>query len=517
MYELLIADDESIIREGLKSLLSWEELGFHIAGEAAGGEQTLDFMLRCHPDVVLMDINMPGLSGLEVLKRAKEKGFTGNVIFLSGYSDFKYAQEAIRLEAVDYLTKPVDEEELGELLAMIRTRLDEQEASRTQNALFREKARDAILRDLILGETESDPEVLEELGGFTGPFQIVLTEKFGGGDTESSYDFAELLRVTNQENRDFETLLIEEKDCILLKTASAQAKFRTFLDRFELEEPPQSGSPLDSLFFAYGPVVHRPQEIPDSYRDARLLLSRRFFCDQGQHTVGYDSPEAYNPTVPVLSKSLLESTAEVLLQYIQAFNRNEMAQTLHQLQRSLYPSSDSLEDIRLFLSDLFLCIKEEMSRRYRDSGLTLPGNAEIIRTIHEKNYLYEIILFFSEQFEIMMSSIGNSSRDSILGDVLHYIDHNYAGNITLENIAPLFGYNSSYLGKIFSRKMGENFNTYVDKLRISRAREMLLQEDLKVYAIAEAVGYRNVDYFHIKFKKYVGMSPAEYRKANRTV
>ena len=90
---------------------------------------------------------------------------------------------------------------------------------------------------------------------------------------------------------------------------------------------------------------------------------------------------------------------------------------------------------------------------------------------------------------MIMSSIGNSSRESVLDDILHYINHNYASNITLENIAPLFGYNSSYLGKIFRKK--------------------------KVYAIAEKVGYRNVDYFHIKFKKYVGKSPAEYRKEHK--
>ena len=117
---------------------------------------------------------------------------------------------------------------------------------------------------------------------------------------------------------------------------------------------------------------------------------------------------------------------------------------------------------------------------------------------------------------MIMSSIGNSSRESVLDDILHYINHNYASNITLENIAPLFGYNSSYLGKIFRKKMGENFNSYVDHVRIKHSMELLCSSELKVYAIAEKVGYRNVDYFHIKFKTYVGKSPAEYRKEHKT-
>ena len=115
---------------------------------------------------------------------------------------------------------------------------------------------------------------------------------------------------------------------------------------------------------------------------------------------------------------------------------------------------------------------------------------------------------------MIMTSIGYSSRDSIIDDIVYYIAHNYSENITLENIAPLFGYNSSYLGKIFSKKMGVNFNTYLDSIRIEHSKELLVKNKLQVYKIAELVGYRNVDYFHIKFKKSTGMSPAEYRKQN---
>jgi two-component system response regulator YesN len=111
-----------------------------------------------------------------------------------------------------------------------------------------------------------------------------------------------------------------------------------------------------------------------------------------------------------------------------------------------------------------------------------------------------------------MSATGNSSRDSVLDDILYYIEHNYASNIKLEGIAALFGYNSSYLGKIFNKNVGESFNSYVDQVRIKHAIELLVENKHKVYEIAEMVGYKNVDYFHKKFKKYVGESPAEYRK-----
>jgi two-component system response regulator YesN len=115
---------------------------------------------------------------------------------------------------------------------------------------------------------------------------------------------------------------------------------------------------------------------------------------------------------------------------------------------------------------------------------------------------------------MIINAIGNFSSDSILDDIVYYINHNYRENIKLETIAPLFGYNSSYLGKIFNKKMGENFNSYIDHVRINHSKELLLQKNLKVYEVSELVGYKNVDYFHKKFKKYVGESPAEFRKRN---
>ena len=189
-------------------------------------------------------------------------------------------------------------------------------------------------------------------------------------------------------------------------------------------------------------------------------------------------------------------------------------ETLSELEYGLSHICGEIAEIKLFLTDLYLRIKESMNRNYVSAEIPFLSNSTVIAYINRRNYLYEIVKFLSEQFEMIMNAIGSPSRDTILDDVLFYIDHNFQHNIKLETIAPLFGYNSAYLGKIFSKTVGENFNSYIDHKRIELSKQLLLENKLKVYEIAEQIGYKNVDYFHKKFRKYVGESPAEFRKGN---
>lgn len=233
---------------------------------------------------------------------------------------------------------------------------------------------------------------------------------------------------------------------------------------------------------------------------------------QGQHTLGYEElPDVKNKLLEINNDKLTEY-CDLLTDYMLTFNRQKVSQTLFGLEEYLFNVQNDISSVKLFLTDLYLRIKEKCSHTYNSINIPFPTNAECIDQIDACHYLYEIIRFISEQAEMVMSATGNPSRDTILDDILYYIDHNYQTNIKLEGIAPLFGYNSAYLGKIFTKTTGESFNSYIDHKRIDQSKELLKENNLKVYEVAEQVGYKNVDYFHKKFKKYVGISPAEYRK-----
>jgi two-component system response regulator YesN len=514
MYKVLIADDEQIIRKGLCTIIDWNALGYSVIGEAQNGKEVLTFIAENHPDVVLIDIRMPLLHGLEAIRQARESGYDGKFIILSGYSDFTYAQDAIKYGVSDYFTKPVDEEQLSNRLIQIRGELDEKQKTTSSNEFYHEKAKESLMRDFLRGTVNLAEISSADLGLDASRYQVILYEKYSYQLSDTSYDLSELLRVSNQNPSAHEFLTIDNQHVILLNGEHAIRRFHDMLAKYEGELPPQKNSPLDSIFLSCGRVVEDAAEIPFSYRDAALLLAKRFFCAQHQHIVSYDHSDGILATdKPSRSaEDFLRTYVEELANHIQSYNRNKIAETLHRLEQELYYADMTVEAEKNLLIDLYLHIKEKISFLYHASKIPFTTNSEAINTIQHSFYLYEIIAFLSEQFELIMNAIGHSSRESIIDDIVYYIEHNYSENITLENIAPLFGYNSSYLGKIFSKKMGINFNTYLDNVRIEHSKELLVKNKLQVYKIAELVGYRNVDYFHIKFKKGTGISPAEYRK-----
>ncbi len=557
MYRVVIADDEKIIRMGLRSIIDWEAQGFTIVGEASNGSEVLRAIEDYAPDVTLIDIRMPRISGLDAIKTARESGFSGRFIVLSGYSDFEYAQTAINYNVTSYLTKPVDTDKLIEVLARIKDELDAEEEARQSKDDFMSKARKQLLRGLLTGELKLSDNEKNDLNLNHRSYQVIFCEKYSLNVADQSYNLSDLLRVTNQNETEIENISLDGRNVILLKGDHPIEKLNLMIDKFSGELPPEKNSPLDSIFIACGSVVSEADEISRSYNEALEMLLHRFFSDKNQHTMLYSdyhhtgdddnvaestidtdniktAPVDSNDTTAAnsdntaqdISSSLspadkqhlreekINEYSTLLVNNIQVFNRNKIAETLKKLQDELYSAPLSIRDEKDLLVDIYLKIKEKLMVLFSQTEIPFMANSEAISFIMNSHYLHEIVLFLTEQFDMVMTSIGYSSRDSIIDDVIYYIEHNYQSNITLENIAPLFGYNSSYLGKIFSKKLGTNFNSYLDNVRVDHAKEILLGTKIQVYKVAEMVGYKNVDYFHIKFKKNTGISPAEYRKQN---
>ncbi|MDD6482186.1 MAG: response regulator transcription factor [Lachnospiraceae bacterium] len=508
LINVLIADDEPLVRDGLKYIIDWNALGFCICGEAANGDDALAMIHKYQPGLVLLDIRMPGMYGTELMEKVRGEGFSGDFIILSGYSDFKYAQTALHFGASFYLTKPIDEDELEKAVISVREKIETTKNRENSLNQYLSKAKTTVLYDLI-ATTEFNPSInYVELGLSFPIYQIIIYE--GYTPYYRSYSFADILRVTNHDNNSFEHITVDGHDVILLKGNFALERFQACLRHYE--EGTQKGSPLDTIFLAYGPTVSSLSNIHTSYEMCLNLMNRRFFCEENQHVLSYENLPAQSENALVLDEELALSYATLLVNYLKTCNHRRISEVLTNLKNDLYNCNAETSNIKYFLADIFLQIKTSIMHTYSDADIPFAHNAAIIELIENKYYLYEILLYFTEQFDMIMRAIGSNSNESILDDIIDYIRHNYAMPLKLETIAPLFGYNSSYLGKLFTQKMGLSFNSYLDQVRIREAVNLLDNTDMKVYEIAAKVGYKNVDYFHQKFKKRMNMSPAEYRK-----
>lgn len=279
MFQVLIADDETKIRSGLKKIINWESLGYHIAGEAGTGKETLAFLCQKNPDVALVDIRMSGFSGLEAIREARENGFSGKIIILSGYSDFKYAQEAISLGVEHYLTKPINEAELERILLKLKEQLSEEAVQRRMKKHYMKHAHETVLRGLLLGSSNLYPGSFEKEPYNSCKYQVVLYCKYLAQQEHQPIPFDKLLRIDNSESCFFERFSINNVEAILLKGNYSIQRFADFVkDRFADESHCfLSSSPLNLAFITFGRVTDSLSEIHLSYEDANWLLSRRFF------------------------------------------------------------------------------------------------------------------------------------------------------------------------------------------------------------------------------------------------
>lgn len=507
-FHVLIVDDEAIIRQGLRNTINWSELGFLICGEAGTGEEAIEKIEKYKPDLVLLDMRMPRMTGTELMEIVRGRGYNGYFIILSGYSDFKYAQTALHFGASFYLTKPIDDDELRDAVISVKEEIIKRNSNKNSLQQYASKAKKSILFDLLQSPDFDASINYAELGLSAFIYQLVLYESYT--PYYASYNFADMLRVANEGNKSFEEITIENHNVIILKGDYAIERFNNCLDHYK--SGTEKGSPLDILFLTYGPPISGLDRLHESYETCCMLMNRRFFCSKNQHVLSYD--ELPDPTLADirLDSASSKEYSDRFVKLIQSFNRRNIEALLKDLSSRLYNSGEDVDAIKYFLIDIFLQVKQAITYNYSSLDIPFAHNAAIMETLTKMYYLHEILTYFNDQFEMIMRAIGNSSSESVLDDILYYIGHNYQESIKLETLASLFGYNSSYLGKLFKDKIGQSFNSYLDQVRIEHAVKLLDETDLRIYEISARVGYKNVDYFQQKFKKVKGINPTDYRR-----
>lgn len=511
--KVLVADDEPVVREGLKTIVDWESLGFEVCGEAANGTECLEKMLRLSPELVLLDIKMPGrLHGLDVAEQAKMQGFDGRIIIISGYSDFRYAQSAIRFGVSHYLLKPVDEEELENAVKDIRQAIETERKSIAHTHQYIDKAHDMLVAEILEGKTTYPEELLKAgdrnwLSAFPeGQYRVVIAESDDGSGGEL---LSHILMASCLDKQKTEALTLHGRSVWILK---GERMIREAEERLHAINRDSAQYRRQGIFAANGRIVNDPAELSLSYQDALGLLEKRFFYPPDICFVTSLDVTPKGAPLDYVKEIEIGQYVEKMLSYIDSCNRDKAEQFIHHVAEQLRQRDGSVEEIKSLLTSFLIQLKHAVLQNYRQLQTSFVSDTGLIASVRSTTRLYEIEELFLEQVMAVIDAISNTSREHVIDNIVHYINKNYHKSLKLETLAELFGYNKAYLGKVLKSNLGEYFNSYLDGVRIANAKRMLRSNDCKVYEISERIGYGNIDYFYKKFKKYAGETPSEYRK-----
>ncbi|WP_438431647.1 response regulator [Gorillibacterium sp. sgz500922] len=518
MYKVMIVDDEPAIRSGLASLIDWNTLGFEVTGTAANGREALERYREAAVDLMVVDIRMPGMDGLQLIQEIRRQGGSCHFLILSGYSDFNYAKEAIGLGVDGYILKPVDEEEMAEELRRIGSAMMREMELEKRRRISEEIYRERVLQAIVGGDGELDPSLnLDALFGRTDTgYQVVLiAADLPKGEAVLRQTAVRLAvdGVLRSRSAGF-SFFADGYLGILLREALPNGRALTDFYR-QLHAALEPGG--IRFFASAGGPASDPEGIRASFREAVRVVQSRFLLE-GETIHLYREEElgpASGEETP-LSEAVLRQMADKLLFALELGQADRVQETVRESGDRIRASRRTASGIKTDLAHVLTLTLNKLATQQPGYASSVKERIGAIPDLLASPTYRELVKEAARQLAGLASEIGNASSAPVIKQITSFIEQHYGENLKLETLAELYNYNSGYLGKLFRSETGESFNTYLDRVRIRHAIE-LLGSGLKVHQVARLVGYANVDYFHSKFKKYVGESPSTYKgKEGRT-
>ena len=544
MLKIFLAEDEVVVRETIKRMIPWEELGFELVGEAADGEMALPLLIRQQPDLLITDIKMPFMDGLTLARLAKKEIPGLKVVILSGYDDFNYAKQAIGIGVEDYLLKPITKNALIERLSEIRSRYEHEKTQKEYYEKFQremqayEKNSSRDFFEALIGGSMDMMEVYkraEKLGLdiVAEAYNVLIftmncDEDFSGQRDEYSSWEAESLELLENFFAGHSSAMLFRSNIfsygVLLKgqRETIEENTRACVDEIRKILSRQDGR--REWFLAVGQSVERLSQIQKSYHTASRAFSQRYLYDENilyydemetmEHPGGQAETEdnaylqkvdvnALNPAIlqKFLSNGLQEETENFVKDYFYAIGQEPM--------ESLVFRNYVILNVRFsvisFIKGLG-CDTNEMESADTEEVLAESGKNMESAIAYAKKMI-------SQAIEIRDQNSGNKNR-SILKTAVDFIDSHYMDEeISLNTVANVANVSSNHFSALFSQNMGQTFIEYLTSLRMNKAKELLRCTGMRSSEIAGEIGYKDAHYFSYLFKKTQGMTPSDYRKA----
>lgn len=510
MLKVIIVDDEPFVREGMKAVIAWQQFGLEICGEAGDGEEALALIKQINPDIVITDIKMPEMSGLELIDKAKkELSSKAEFIILSGYNDFKYAQRAIKANVFNYLLKPIDEDDLIKCLLEIKDRIRKSEQTNEENSfldsLINGKEVTSINKTAYKNILSSkiryiylEIDVLDWLEALN---EAELKEKLKGLE-ESIY------KIIHREN--INCLYQEQLWKYGIVLCDEILKYYKDVEHFaEALQESISNNVNSKCVVIVGKEVESISELMSSYISCREMKKYKYFYDKAR-VIHYDAVNKFEAKYYENQRLKIEE----LLASIEEGDHVKIFENITFIFENIRSSNIPPDIVKAFFNMLMLKVIANISEK--------NGNVEnFVEIFKELKYAEDIsveeiqdrLVKFSIASSKYIKSMNSGSQGSVIYEIAKYIDNNYNQDISLKKLAEIFYINPVYLGQLFKKSLGMYFNDYLHNKRIEEAKKLLRRSDLKLYEIATKVGYSDANYFISKFEKITHFTPTQYKNS----
>lgn len=508
MYKLLIVDDEKIVIEGLKYAIIWKDYHIEIVGTASNGKEALQKMIDAKPDIVLQDIRIPEINGLDLIKETKALGLETAFIMISGYSEFEYAKRAIELEALDYLVKPIEVDEIiasvEKAICKIKKRNEEKRIDKTIKQ-YEDAMEEKQVLEYMLGNRNVQPEKMKDLKQFSCVVLEVRNMKLAEHDMEEKMNTLSLdikKRLTERGIKCFPYNM--NQSLSILVSFSQIYNISSFLDDlFHLVPVEMQSNVSAGISLTYSNLL----KVNQAYKEAKESVKIGIYSDQ--RITYYGELENMNNTIgsPIITKidqyftsSHLDDVFEIdhLIDYIIDYSK----------QNRLPPQKSTYLCFKL-ANNLLEYVENECELDH-----LMGDRYEVYEQLNAQNSLDEI----SHWLRSLVMKIKNhiedhkvSYNEKLILEMKNYLNTNYRETIVLEDLGKFFYKNPAYLCSLFSKSVGKTIFEYITLTRMNNAKKLLRTSTCKVADVAAQVGYENQKYFYQVFKKNVGITPSQYR------
>ncbi len=535
MYKLIVIEDEMIEREGLVRLTDWKSLGIEVVYAACDGLEGYRKCCEIKPDIVIADIRMPGMSGLELLKRIKMILPDIKSVIVSGYNDFDYAREAIGLNASSYIVKPFEEKELVPVLQAIVQELDRNRRENEERLLLSNKLREYDLNsrnNLIL-------QLMQKKRDFAGAkadlakWNIPLTDaymvsavfKVYGSflDVKKSVLFKKDLEEAAKKYLNDKAIVLdinEELTGILFISA---ARGQDCPDRTLISENVRNlyksiriGSG-DDLRVGIGYPVNDITLLHQTYNMALAALGIAFHNPEKRIVFYEDIKSSHEQYNTVRNKVIFDIShyKSKLLFSIKSFDRPNMyavqRELLHYAGMNLIPENDLKEFFSRFIYELSFALYEMNEEINHICG----KEGELTDELNSLSCFAQLDAWSNRQLSGILDGMEASRTgrsESLVQKVVDIIKDEYRNGISIRTISDTISISPNYLGAIFRKGTGKNFNEYLTEYRMEKAKELLKSRKYKIAQVGAMVGIPNESYFCVVFKNVVGISPGNYQE-----